>query len=271
MPGPASWGRSLLRDVSHRSLIKCKQPISHRYFTLSLALGFLVGVALYSALTFLPVYQQSVHNFSATASGLLLPLLGGMLVGSTWSGPVISKKQAYRSILGGGSLALVVGCVLLGQLGSGTSTFAASIYMIVFGFGLVFQNVMVVAQNAVELKDMASASGALTYFRNVGGSFGVSLFAAVFGSRLNSYLSDRLSGSDRSVLTRKRPVGLRHAEDVLLLGARHLRHRGRTWRPGRVSLRHPDLRVRADPVPAAQAQEGRCAARRAGPGGAPGG
>lgn len=178
---------------------------SARNFSLSLALGFLVGVALYSALTFLPVYQQSVHNFSATASGLLLlPLLGGMLVGSTWSGPVISKKQAYRSILGGGSLALVIGCVLLGQLGSDTSTFAASIYMIVFGFGLglVFQNVMVVTQNAVELKDMGAASGALTYFRNVGGSFGVSLFAAVFGSRLNSYLSDRLSGSDKSVLTR---------------------------------------------------------------------
>lgn len=175
-----------------------------RNFTLSLILGFLVGVALYSALTFLPVYQQSVHHFSATASGLLLlPLLGGMLVGSTWSGPVISKRSAYRSILGGGSLALLVGCFLLSRLGSGTSSFAASIFMIVFGLGLglVFQNVMVVTQASAEMKDIGAASGALTYFRNVGGSFGVSLFATVFSSRLNSYLDGRIPDGSKGVLT----------------------------------------------------------------------
>lgn len=166
-----------------------------RNFVAGLVLGFLVGIALYGTITYLPVYQQSVQHLSATSSGLLLPVLGGMLVASMYSGPLMSESSRHRLILLAGGALLSVGSFLLSLLDADTSRLVASIYMVVFGLGLglVFQNVMVITQNSVELKDMGVASGTLTYFRSVGGSFGTALFAAVFSSRLTDSLDSKLS------------------------------------------------------------------------------
>ncbi|WP_051778259.1 MDR family MFS transporter [Kitasatospora phosalacinea] len=170
-----------------------------RNFTSSLVLGFLVGIGLYGSITYLPVYQQSVQHLSATSSGLLLlPVLGGMLVASMYSGRLMSDPGRHRLILAGGGALLSVGAFLLSLMTADTSSVVSSAYMVIFGLGLglVFQNVMVVTQNSVELKDMGVASGTLTYFRSVGGSFGVSLFAAVFTSRLADSLDSQLSPAD---------------------------------------------------------------------------
>lgn len=80
-------------------------------------------------------------------------------------------------------------------MGVGTSRPVSALYMVIFGIGLgfLFQNVMVIAQNSVEPKDIGAASGTLTFFRSIGGTFGVSLFAAVFASRLHDELARTLS------------------------------------------------------------------------------
>ena len=58
--------------------------------------------------------------------------------------------------------------------------------MVVLGVGMGFlmQTSMLIAQNSVEQKDLGVASGAATFFRSIGGSFGVSLFGAIFANRL---------------------------------------------------------------------------------------
>jgi phosphate/sulfate permease len=53
--------------------------------------------------------------------------------------------------------------------------------------------VLVIAQNSVPPKDIGAASGALTFFRTIGGTLGVSLFAAIFTSRLHDALAPRLA------------------------------------------------------------------------------
>ncbi|MFI9601943.1 MDR family MFS transporter [Streptomyces sp. NPDC052043] len=170
-----------------------------RNFVASLVLGFLVGIALYGTITYLPVYQQSVQHLSATSSGLLLlPVLGGMLVASMYSGRLMSESSRHRVILLAGGVLLSVGSFLLSMLDVDTSRVVASVYMVVFGLGLglLFQNVMVITQNSVELKDMGVASGTLTFFRSIGGSFGTALFAAVFTSRLSDSLDSKLSAAE---------------------------------------------------------------------------
>jgi EmrB/QacA subfamily drug resistance transporter len=178
---------------------------ARRDFSVSLALGFLVGIGLYGSITFLPVYQQSVQHATATSSGLLLlPVLGGMLVASLLSGQAISRTGQYRGILIAGGAALAVGAFLLSLLNADTGRLMSSLYMLVFGagLGLLFQNVMVVTQNSVELKDMGVASGSLTFFRNVGGLFGIALFATVFSGRLADTLSSTLSPAEVEALSR---------------------------------------------------------------------
>ena len=66
-------------------------------FLVAAGVGFLVGFAMFGAITYLPQYQQIVRGASATASGLqLFPLMAGLLIASTASGQVISRTGHYR-------------------------------------------------------------------------------------------------------------------------------------------------------------------------------
>ena len=69
----------------------------NRTFTVTSAIGFIVGLALFGAVTFLPLYLQIVKGLSPTSSGLLLtPMMAGLLVTSIVSGNLISRFGRYR-------------------------------------------------------------------------------------------------------------------------------------------------------------------------------
>ncbi|WP_319459501.1 MDR family MFS transporter [Micromonospora sp. RTP1Z1] len=160
---------------------------ANRNFAVISVIGFLLGFAMFGAMNFLPLYQQTVQGASATNSGLLLlPLMFGMLVVSLVVGRAITKTGRYRifPILGG--VVMTVGLALLTRLDVHTGKAESSLYMIVLGVGMGFlmQTSMLIAQNSVEQKDLGAASGAATFFRSIGGSFGISLFGAIFANRL---------------------------------------------------------------------------------------
>ncbi|MFI6327810.1 MDR family MFS transporter [Micromonospora chersina] len=160
---------------------------ANRNFALISVIGFLLGFAMFGAMNFLPLYQQTVQGASATNSGLLLlPLMFGMLVVSLVVGRAITKTGRYRAFPIVGGVVMTAGMGLLTQLDLGTSKTVSSLYMVVLGVGMGFlmQTSMLIAQNSVEQKDLGAASGAATFFRSIGGSFGVSLFGAIFANRL---------------------------------------------------------------------------------------
>ncbi|MFY1675393.1 MDR family MFS transporter [Plantactinospora sp. WMMB334] len=160
---------------------------ANRNFAVISVVGFLLGFAMFGSMNFLPLYQQTVQGASATNSGLLLlPLMFGMLVVSIVVGRAITRTGRYRIYPIVGGIAMTTGMALLTMLGVGTSKLESSAYMIVLGVGMGFlmQTSMLIAQNSVEQKDLGAASGAATFFRSIGGSFGISLFGAVFANRL---------------------------------------------------------------------------------------
>ncbi|WP_280716367.1 MDR family MFS transporter [Kitasatospora sp. MAP5-34] len=159
----------------------------NRNFSMVSLIGFIVGFSMFGAVTFLPLYQQTVQGASATNSGLLLmPMMFGMLVVSLVVGQVVSKTGKYRIFPMIGTTVMAGGCLLLSTLGTSSSSFTAACFMIVLGAGMGFlmQITMLVAQNSVELKDMGVASSTATLFRTIGGSFGVALFGALFNNRV---------------------------------------------------------------------------------------
>jgi hypothetical protein len=87
--------------------------------------------------------------------------------------------------------------LLLSQLDTSTSRFTSGLFMVVLGAGLGFlmQLTMLVAQNSVALRDIGVASSSSTFFRTIGGSFGVSLFGALFTSRVTDTMTSRLGAS----------------------------------------------------------------------------
>ena len=162
-----------------------------RNFTLTMGLAFFVGLGLFGAMTFIPLYQQTVQGASPTVSGLLMtPMMLGSAVTSVLAGVLMTKTGKYKlfPILGGAIMS--VGMGLLTGLNVSTSRFETAIYFAVLGLGmgLLMQMVSLIAQNSVELKDMGVATSARMFFQQMGGSLGVAAFGAVFASRLNSFM-----------------------------------------------------------------------------------
>ena len=167
----------------------------NRNFSLVCGLGFVVGFVMFGAITFLPLYQQSVQGASATNSGLLLmPMMLGMLVVSLIVGQAVTRTGRYKIYPVIGTLVMTAGMLLLSRLDVDASKTTSALFMVVLGAGMGFlmQITMLVAQNSVPLKDIGVASSSSTFFRSIGGSFGVSLFGALFSSRVTATMAQRL-------------------------------------------------------------------------------
>ncbi|MDX3076569.1 MDR family MFS transporter [Streptomyces sp. MI02-7b] len=172
-----------------------------RNFALISVIGFLVGFVMFGAMTFLPLFQQTVQHASATNSGLLLlPMLLSMMVVSLIAGRVTTQTGKYKifPIIGGALIA--VGLYLLSTMDTGTSRFVSGVWMAVLGAGMGFlmQITMLIAQNSVEMKDIGVGSSSSTLFRTIGGSFGVALFGAIFAHQVQDSMSASLGSAGGS-------------------------------------------------------------------------
>lgn len=183
---------------------RAKEPVlplhlfANKAFSMTSLVGFIVGFAMFGAITFLPLFYQVVLGASPTASGLrLLPVMVGMLVLSIVSGQVISKTGKYRAfpIVGTGVMALAL--YLLSLVTPTTSDLVQYAYLLVLGIGLgaVMQVLVLVAQNAVPQAELGVATSGATFFRSIGGSFGAAIFGAIFSNVLVGKLASQFHGA----------------------------------------------------------------------------
>ncbi|WP_219459934.1 MFS transporter [Nonomuraea rhizosphaerae] len=167
-----------------------------RAFSMSSVVGFVVGFGMFGALTYLPLYLQVVHGVSATLSGVyLLPMMAGMLTMSIVSGQIITRTGKYRFLPIAGTAVATVGMFLLSMLDERSSLLTLGVFLLVLGVGLgmTMQVLVIVVQNAVDFRDLGVATSGATFFRSIGGSFGVATLGSVFTARLNSDLGDVLA------------------------------------------------------------------------------
>ena len=173
----------------------------NRTFAVTSAVGFIVGFALFGAITYLPLYLQITKGSSPTNSGLqLMPLMAGVLVTSIASGQLITRVGRYRFFPIAGTAIMAVGMFLLSRLEVGTSVWFAAAGALVLGLGLgmVMQVLVLAVQNAVDPSMMGVATSGSTLFRQIGGSIGVALFGTIFANRLHTELATRLPAGRRA-------------------------------------------------------------------------
>jgi EmrB/QacA subfamily drug resistance transporter len=168
-----------------------------RTFSTTSVVGFIVGFAMFGAITYLPAFFQVVRGISPTISGVyLLPLMAGLLFMSIGSGQIISRTGKYRifPILGTGLT--TIGLFLLHLMGVHTSTFLDAVYMLVLGLGIgsVMQVLVIIVQNGVPHSELGVATSGATFFRSIGGSFGTAIFGAIFANVLIGNLASHLHG-----------------------------------------------------------------------------
>jgi MFS family permease len=184
----------------------------NRTFATTSAVGFIVGFALFGAVTFLPLYLQITKGSSPTRSGLeLTPLMAGVLITSIVSGNAITRWGRYRPFPIAGTALMTVGLFLLSRLEVGTPTWEVLGAGVVLGLGLgmVMQVLVLAVQNSVDPREMGVATSGSTLFRQIGGSIGVSIFGAIFANRLNVEVAARLPANVRAAPQADDPSAIR--------------------------------------------------------------
>ena len=169
-----------------------------RTFSVTSVVGFIIGFAMFGAITYLPAFFQVVKGLSPTASGIeLLPLMAGLLVVSIGSGQIIARTGKYRLFPIAGSALATLGLYLFSTMGPAPRLRCSRrIYMVVLGMGLggVMQVLVIIVQNAVPQSELGVATSGATFFRSIGGSFGTAIFGAIFANVLVGNLASHLHG-----------------------------------------------------------------------------
>jgi EmrB/QacA subfamily drug resistance transporter len=168
----------------------------NRTVALAIVASVAVGVAMFGTTVFLSQYMQLARGKTPTESGLLtMPLIIGVLLSSTIAGQLISRTGVWKRYVVSGGVLLVVGMALMGTVRYDTSWTALSLFMFVLGVGvgMVMQNLVLVVQNVLPVRQMGVGTAAIAFFRSLGGAVGVSAMGAILASRVLSLLLEGLA------------------------------------------------------------------------------
>ena len=155
-------------------------------------MAVVVGVAMFGAIIFVPLYLQIVMGMSPTKSGLgMLPMVAGLFSTSIPSGNWVTKTGRYRPLPIASTIIVFCALLLLSTLDAHSAYWQVGLGMYVLGagLGLTMQLLTVIVQNSVDPRHMGIATSTITFFRTLGGAFGAALFGAVLNTRLDHHLA----------------------------------------------------------------------------------
>ncbi|MET0854983.1 MAG: MDR family MFS transporter [Microterricola sp.] len=192
-------GALLLLVLAVVAELKAKEPIipmglfKSRTFTLSVIASISVGVAMFGTSVFLSQYMQLARGATPTESGLLtIPMMAGLLISSTIVGALISRHGKWKAFMVSGSVLMIIGTTLLSFLHYDTNFWfvGVSMFLLGAGVGMVMQNLVLVVQNETAVKNMGVATSAVTFFRSLGGTIGVSVMGSILGTVVASNIKE---------------------------------------------------------------------------------
>jgi EmrB/QacA subfamily drug resistance transporter len=193
------------RERSAKEPIISLSLFKNSIFSVSTLLSFIIGIVMFGALIFLPQYQQIVRGDSATKSGLmLLPLVGGLMAASLTSGRLISKFGKYRLFPIIGTAIITCAFFLFSHIAIDTSRVELGIWMVILGIGIgmVMPVLTLAVQNAVERKDLGTATSSVVFFRSIGSSLGAAVFGAILASRLVHHITASIGGTQGAAVAK---------------------------------------------------------------------
>jgi EmrB/QacA subfamily drug resistance transporter len=152
--------------------------------------GFLAGMAMFGAISFVPLFLQSVGGMSATAAGVVLvPFVFGWVALSVASARLV-LRIGYRTVVAAGMLCLTVAFLLLSRWSESLTQVIAMRDVLLAGIGMGMNMVpmLIAVQSTVERTDLGAATSMTQFFRTVGGAVGLSVMGAVMAQRLGAGL-----------------------------------------------------------------------------------
>jgi EmrB/QacA subfamily drug resistance transporter len=197
---------TLLMLIFVRIERRAKDPIvpfelfSDRMVTVSVITTFLAGVAMFGAISFVPLFAQGAMGATATAAGsLLTPLLLGWVICAIASSPLL-LRIGYRPMTIAGCSFLTVGFIILSTFGPKTPRSGLMVAMAIIGAGLgsTMLTLIIAVQQSVPKSRLGVATSLNQFARSIGGAVGVAVMGAVLTTGLAAKLSQpSLTGEAR--------------------------------------------------------------------------
>jgi EmrB/QacA subfamily drug resistance transporter len=147
---------------------------------------FLVGIAMFGAIAFIPLFVQSVQGGTATQAGqVLTPLFLGWVVMSI-VGARMTVRIGYRVSAIAGSALMTAGFIGLSLLGTDSSRALLLVSCTILGAGMGTQmlSLLLAVQHAVDRSQLGLATSLNQFSRSVGAALGVSAMGAILARSL---------------------------------------------------------------------------------------
>ncbi|MEU1727300.1 MDR family MFS transporter [Nonomuraea sp. NPDC005692] len=184
---------AVLAERTARNPILPPRLFRNRTFVLTSAASLFVGMAMFGAMIYLPQYLQIVKGLSPTNSGLMtLPMVVALFLAGVISGKIVTNTGKWKIFPVVGLVIVAVGLFLLSRLHVDSSEWLIGfdVGVLGIGLGLSMQMLILAAQNGSELRDMASTTAGVSFFRSLGGAMGVAGFGAILTNRQASEFAD---------------------------------------------------------------------------------
>ncbi len=182
-------------------------------FSFSTIAGMSMNMAIMAVVIYIPVYAQGVLGVSATQSGLILiPMNAVLFIMGIVVGNLTTLTGRYKEFAVIGAAIQIVAAFLLLRLDHDSAPLEVTIATSVFGigFGMSAQIYVLAVQNAVQRRDLGTATSSLQFFRNIGGTLGTAIAGTIMTTQLMAGIARRMTPELEGLL----PNGL-NPNDVL--------------------------------------------------------
>ncbi len=162
----------------------------NRTVSVAVVAGFLGGVAMFGAISFIPLFAQGALGMTATEAGsLLTPLMLSWVTMSVIGGRLLLRTN-YRNITIAGFIVMAFGFVMLANFQRSTPMIWLYIDLVLVGagLGLTMLTLLIAVQQAVSRAQLGIATSLNQFSRAIGGAFGVAVMGAVLTASLSAQL-----------------------------------------------------------------------------------
>ncbi|MBC7933631.1 MAG: MFS transporter [Rubrivivax sp.] len=189
----------------------------NRVVSVSVAAGFLAGVAMFGAISFVPLFAQGALGATATEAGSLLMPLMLSWVGLSIVGGRLLLKVGYRPTTLAGLSILTLGFALLSMFERTTPRvwLYVDLCLIGAGLGLTMLTLLIAVQQAVPRAQLGIATSLNQFSRSIGGAVGVAVMGVVLTAGLASHLQ-HIARTSGGPLTEERAAELASNPNALI-------------------------------------------------------
>ncbi len=173
----------------------------NRTISVAVGAGFLAGVAMFGAISFVPLFAQGALGSTATEAGsLLTPLMLSWVSMSIIGGRVL-LKVGFRTMTLTGFIVLTVGFIFLSMFQRDTPRvwLYVDLALIGAGLGLTMLTLLIAVQQAVERTKLGVATSLNQFSRAIGGAFGVAIMGAFLTAGLATQLNQVAQNGNTSL------------------------------------------------------------------------